>query len=71
MRDETRSAEQLVVDLESFEEIETAELNYYYAKQQNFDFFSHYRQRTLQPNDEFYQPYQWNLTQIFAETGGG
>ena len=51
VRDETRSAEQLVVDLESFEEIETAELNYYYAKQQNFDFFSHYRQRTLQPND--------------------
>lgn len=71
VRDETRQAEQLVSDLEALDEVETAELNFYYTKQtqQNRGVSSRYRNRTLLPNDEFYQPYQWNLTQIFAETG--
>lgn len=71
VRDESKSAEQLVDELTAAENIDTAELNYYYTKQlkSNFGFKSRFQYRPSLPNDEFFEPYQWNLTQIFAESG--
>lgn len=66
VRDETRPTEQLVYELSMLEEIETVEPNYFYTKQQREPFV---RRNGEFPNDEFFEPYQWNLTQIFAEIG--
>jgi subtilisin family serine protease len=67
VRDETRLTEQLVSELSLLEEIETVEPNYFYTKQTQEPFIR--RQGEQVPNDEFYEPYQWNLSQIFAEIG--
>ena len=66
VRDETRPTEQLVYELSLLEEIEAVEPNYFYTKQQQEPFV---RRDGEFPNDEFFEPYQWNLTQIFAEIG--
>ncbi len=67
VRDQTRSTEELVSELSQIEEIETVEPNYNYSKQKQEKFVT--PQGTKVPNDEFYQPYQWNLSQIFTEIG--
>ncbi|MCT8138144.1 peptidase S8 [Anaerobacillus sp. CMMVII] len=67
VRDETRTTDQLVHELSLLEEIETVEPNYFYTKQVNEPFLR--RHGEMVPNDEFYEPYQWNLSQIFAEIG--
>lgn len=66
VRDETRTSLQLVDELSLLEEVETVEPNFYYTKQQRESFV---RRQGSVPNDEFFEPYQWNLTQIFAEIG--
>lgn len=67
VRDETRPTDQLVYELSLLEEVETVEPNYFYTKQRQEPFVR--RQGEIVPNDEFYEPYQWNLSQIFAEIG--
>lgn len=67
VRDETRLTEHLIDELSVLEEIETVEPNYFYTKQVPEPFVRRYGEKV--PNDEFYQPYQWNLSQIFAEIG--
>lgn len=66
VRDDTRTTDQLVDELSLLEEIEIVEPNYYYHKQVQEPFV---RRQGEFPNDEFFAPYQWNLTQIFAEIG--
>lgn len=66
VRDETRATEQLVNELRLLEEIKLVEPNYFYTKQRHEPFGM--RQGEL-PNDEFFEPYQWNLSQIFADIG--
>ncbi|RXJ04053.1 peptidase S8 [Anaerobacillus alkaliphilus] len=74
VRDETRPTDQMVYELSLLEEVDTVEPNYIVTKQAQVPFVR--RQGDLVPNDEFYEQYQWNLSQIFAEigwniTGGG
>lgn len=66
VRDKTMATEQLVTELSLLEEIELIEPNYFYTKQQQEPFV---RRLGEFPNDEFFEPYQWNLSQIFAEIG--
>ncbi|ADU30207.1 S8 family peptidase [Evansella cellulosilytica] len=74
MRANDRTTEELISDLESDPHVAMVEPNYMFSKQLQ------YRNRVRphmqrmehnetidKPNDEFYEPYQWNLTQIFAE----
>ncbi|OIJ14737.1 peptidase S8 [Anaerobacillus alkalilacustris] len=65
VRDQARTTDKLVYELSLLEEVETVEPNYFYTKQQE----SFVRRQGDFPNDEFFEPYQWNLTQIFAEIG--
>lgn len=67
VRDETRATEQLVYELSLLEEIAAVEPNYIFTKQVREPYVR--RQGEKVPNDEFYEPYQWNLSQIFAEIG--
>lgn len=66
VRDETTPTEQLINELSLLEETELVEPNYFFIKQRQEPFV---RRQGEFPNDEFFEPYQWNLTQIFAEIG--
>lgn len=55
-----KSTQEMITELEGEDEIESAEPNYIFQKQA--------LQRSV-PNDEFFAHYQWNLTQINAESG--
>ncbi|MFV8828034.1 S8 family peptidase [Alkalihalobacterium sp. APHAB7] len=56
----TKSTNELLDDLTDHPDIEFVEPNFVFTKQAT---------RTVVPNDEFFQPYQWNLSQIQAEEG--
>ncbi|WP_078552981.1 S8 family peptidase [Bacillus alkalicellulosilyticus] len=58
---QTLSAEELLRELEANENTELAEPNFIITKQT--------RAQVTVPNDEFFGPYQWNLSQISAESG--
>lgn len=66
VRDETKATEQLINELSQLEEITLVEPNYFYTKQRQEPYV---RRQGESPNDEFFEPYQWNLSQIFAEIG--
>lgn len=64
---------ELIQVLSEQPEVEAAEPNYIYTKQtsniHNVQKQDIIPQTTATPNDEFFQPYQWNLSQIRAERG--
>ncbi|MBB5173641.1 S8 family peptidase [Texcoconibacillus texcoconensis] len=68
VRDESQPTDSFVKSLQQDEEIEWAEPNYLYHKQQNDN--ETFRDQFSLPNDEFYAPYQWNLHQIDMEEQG-
>ncbi|WP_209123182.1 S8 family peptidase [Alkalihalobacillus sp. BA299] len=55
----TKSTDQLLNELSNHPDVEFVEPNFLFTKQ---------AKGTI-PNDEFFQPYQWNLSQISAEEG--
>ncbi|MGO4886920.1 S8 family peptidase [Anaerobacillus sp. MEB173] len=73
IRDETRTTPQLITMLESEENIESAEPNYVLTKQvpdrNKMNRSDKATESVTIPNDEFFQPYQWNLSQIETERG--
>ncbi|MDQ0255211.1 subtilisin family serine protease [Evansella vedderi] len=77
IRDTNRSTEELMELWSNDPSIMYMEPNYMYSKQHvtrssNRRSVPHYFGRFdgfETPNDEFYEPYQWNLTQIFTEPG--
>jgi subtilisin family serine protease len=67
------TTKELIQFLAEQPEVESAEPNYIYTKQTknttNVNPAAIAPQTTATPNDEFFQPYQWNLSQIKAERG--
>ncbi|WP_078428680.1 S8 family serine peptidase [Alkalihalobacterium alkalinitrilicum] len=59
IQSETKTTDQLLNELSAHPDIEFVEPNFLFTKQANVTI----------PNDEFFQPYQWNLSQISAEEG--
>ncbi|WP_216829503.1 S8 family peptidase [Alkalihalobacterium elongatum] len=57
----TKSSDQLVSELTKNPDVEFVEPNFLFTKQAT--------QAVVVPNDEFFQPYQWNLSQIAAQEG--
>ncbi|MEB1806474.1 MAG: S8 family peptidase [Bacillaceae bacterium] len=55
-----KSTNELLQELADHPDVEFVEPNFVFTKQAT---------RTVVPNDEFFQPYQWNLSQIQAEEG--
>ncbi|MDG5787521.1 S8 family peptidase [Evansella sp. AB-P1] len=75
VRSHTNTTEQLMENLARDQSVNDMEPNYMYSKQtidyekrqrRMLNYFGPY-DKIATPNDEFYEPYQWNLTQIFAE----
>lgn len=64
LRSESRTTQELLRELRRDNTVEVAEPNYIITKQTTST-----PQNVSLPNDEFFQEYQWNLSQISAEQG--
>ncbi|SDY89698.1 Subtilase family protein [Evansella caseinilytica] len=77
VRDLRRTTDDIMNDLKTDASVQLMEPNYLYTKQTSSRGGSKGKGKTNDlhksavsvPNDEFYEPYQWNLSQIYTEEG--
>ncbi|WP_096201136.1 S8 family peptidase [Bacillus sp. FJAT-45350] len=67
LRSDTRTTQELLRELRRDNRVEVAEPNYIISKQTTTN--ARIQDKESLPNDEFFQEYQWNLSQISAEEG--